>query len=241
MGPITDSLRAEIGALRKESADQRYFISQKDLSALLTKETITAAILECGIADYSHPAAVNYVLKEGKIVFGILVWRKWEHTLNSFIEHRILDSQLPLAVEQAEKVTQMLGLEFATKAQWDFLPRQLTKEMGGYHCHFRKEEILPFTQKSELGRGSAGDVFKVTVWPSCQTIYPQVCVILAVPCSTADIMGFFVADFQRRAGCEGIPVERWEEKIPGMGNGGPRDPAPPAAPKYCSSVSVLYP
>src|SRR5947209_8615492 len=100
MGPITDSLRAEIAALRKESADQRHFVSQKDLSALLTKAAITAAIPECGIADYLRPTAVNYVLKEGKIIFGILVWRRWEYTLNSFIEHSILDSQLPLAVEQ---------------------------------------------------------------------------------------------------------------------------------------------
>ena len=200
MGPITDSLRAKIAALRKESTDHRHFVSQKDLSVLLTKEAIATAIPECGIVDYRCPSAVNYVLNEGKIIFGILVWRRWEHTLNSFIEHGIIDGQLPLAVEQAQQVTHMFGLAFATDAQWGFLPRQLTKDMSGYHCHFRKEEILPFTQMGDLGAGSFGDVYKATVWPSCQTIYPQVCVVLAAPHPPADIKGVL---------CSRLPTSWW--------------------------------
>jgi hypothetical protein len=94
----------------------------------------------------------------------------------SFIEHNALDSQLPLEITWAEKIAENVGWDFAQNAQWEFLPRTLTKEMSGYHSSFRKEEILPFIDESRLGEGSFGEIFRVSVFPSLQTIVQeQVC------------------------------------------------------------------
>jgi len=65
------------------------------------------------------------------------------------------------------------GSDFAQNAQWEFLPRILTKETSGNHLCLRKEEILPFTGEVMVGRGSFGIVHRMTVAPTLQTIFPQ--------------------------------------------------------------------
>jgi hypothetical protein len=76
----------------------------------------------------------------------------------------------------AERIAGDVGRDFAKNAQWNFMPKMLTKEMSGYHSHFRDEEILPFIEETRLGEGSFAEVFRVSVLPSLQTIFPkQVC------------------------------------------------------------------
>jgi len=180
MGRTIDALRDEIEMLRTKSTNGSYFISQHDINALLTKATIAEAIRECvkefAVPDYQETNAVNRIFEEGRIVFGILIWKKWLHKLMSFIEHSALDSQLPLEVARAEMIAENVGWDFAQNAQWEFLPRTLTKEMSGFQCNIRNEEILPFIDEARLGEGSFGEVSKVSVLPSLQTIFPeQVC------------------------------------------------------------------
>jgi hypothetical protein len=184
MGQVIDNLRAEIRKLYRESLDKsgstdhperRYFVNVEALKTLFTREIIAEAIKECNVKDYERPAVANRIFTEGKVVFGILIWRKWHRKLQSFIEHNTLDKQLPLDEEQAKAIagTSGFGLEFARKAQWEFLPRILTKEMSGYHCHFRDEEVFPFVAETELGEGTFGEVTKISVMPSLQTIFPK--------------------------------------------------------------------
>ncbi|KAF8537971.1 kinase-like domain-containing protein [Trichophaea hybrida] len=176
MGHTIDTLRREIEMLRTKSTNGSYFISQHDINTLLTKAIIAEAITECvhehAVPDYQEANVVNCIFQDGKIVFGILIWKKWLHKLMSFIEHNALDSQLPLEITRAEKIMENVGWDFAQNAQWEFLPRTLTKEMSGYHSSFRNEEILPFIDETRLGEGSFGEVFKMSVLPSLQTIFP---------------------------------------------------------------------
>jgi len=180
MGRIIDNLRGEIEKLRHVSTDEKHFVCQHDIRALFTKTVIAEAIRECveeyAVPDYHENIVANRIFTEGKIVFGILIWKKWVHKLMSVIEHNALDSQLPLKIPRAEKIMENVGWDFAQNAQWEFLPRTLTKEMSGYHDKFRNEEILPFIDETRLGEGSFGEVFRMSVLPSLQTIFPeQVC------------------------------------------------------------------
>ena len=179
MGHTIDILRDKIAQLRTKSTDERYFISRHDIHTLLTNHIITEAIKECVQEDYVQPHQEPYVVdriaSEGKIVFGILIWKKWLHKLMKCIEHDALDSKLPLEDTRAEEVLENIGWDFARNAQWEFLPRMLTDEMSGVHNRFRKEEILPYIGENKLGEGSFGDVFEVSVLPSSQTIFPKVC------------------------------------------------------------------
>ncbi|KAF8535280.1 kinase-like domain-containing protein [Trichophaea hybrida] len=176
MGQTIEHLRAEIEKLRKKSVpDGRYFVSPKDLKDFLTKTTIQKAIAiqEFNVPDFQQPTIAERIFKEGQILFGILIWRKWQRKLMSFVENNTLDSQLPIDVKRAEEIADPFGSEFARHAQWEFLPRMLEKEMSGYHCHFKEEEILPFLDEKWLGDGAFGDVTKVSVLPSLQTMFPQ--------------------------------------------------------------------
>ena len=186
MGHTIDTLRDKIDKLRTKSVDDRYFISQHDIHALLTTDVIAEAITECvqenAIPDHQGPHVVNRIANEGKIIFGILIWKKWLHKLIKCIEHNALDAQLPLDGARADEILGNIGWNFAQSVQWEFLPRILAPEMSVVHNRFRKEEILPFISEERLGEGSFGDVFKVSVPPSSQTMFPkQVCFSIGVP------------------------------------------------------------
>lgn len=170
-----EKLREQIAGLRQTSGDKRgkTFISPKALENLLTRDVIKNSIAHCEIDDYDQPSAVDRIFSKGKIVFGILISGRWENYIKNFIEHDTLDNQLPLSITQAEKVAAAFGRDFAQRAQWEFLPRILTKEMSGYHCQFQEEEILPFTRAEEIAKGNFSDVTKMFVEPSCQTIFPN--------------------------------------------------------------------
>ena len=179
MGHTIDILRGKIAQLRTKSTDGRYFISRHDIYTLLTNHIIAEAIKECVQERYvqlhQEPNVVGRIASEGKIVFGILIWKKWLHKLIKCIEHDALDSRLPLEDARADEVLGSIGWDFARNAQWEFLPRMLTDEMSGVHNQFRKEEILPYISEKKLGEGSFGDVFEVSVSPSSQNMFPKVC------------------------------------------------------------------
>jgi len=177
MGRTIDNLRGEIKNLRHVSTDGKHFVCQHDINALFTKTVIAEAIRECvqehAVPSYHENIVANRIFTEGKIVFGILIWKKWQHKLMSVIEHNALDSQLPLEITQADEIMENVGWDFAQNAQWEFLPRTLTKEMSGYHTHFRNEEILPFIGETRLAGRGFDEVFRVSVLPSLQTIFPE--------------------------------------------------------------------
>ncbi|KAF8534226.1 kinase-like domain-containing protein [Trichophaea hybrida] len=177
MGQTIDNLRGEFERRRHMSTDGKHFISQHEVNALLTRTVIEEVITECvreyAVPDHQEKIVANRIFTEEKIVFGILIWKKWLHKLMSFIQHNALDSQLPLEITWAEKIAETVGWDFAKNAQWEFLPQTLKKEMSGYHCRFRAEEILPFINETPLGEGSFGQVFKMSVVPSLQTIFPE--------------------------------------------------------------------
>ena len=91
MGHTVDILRGKIAKLRTKSTDGRYFISRHDIYTLLTNHIIAEAIKECVqerfVQPHQEPYAVGRIASEGKIVFGILIWKKWLHKLIKCIEH----------------------------------------------------------------------------------------------------------------------------------------------------------
>ncbi|KAF8534362.1 hypothetical protein BDD12DRAFT_896100 [Trichophaea hybrida] len=173
MGHAINNLRNEIEKLRKKNTDGKYFVCPGDLKELLTRETITRVIRECSVPDYQQSDIANLIFTEGSTLFAILIWKKWQHKLMSFVERGVLDKQLPLSVNEAEDIAEMFGGEFADTVQWEFRPRKLTKDMGGYHCYFKDEEVLPFIAEDELGEGTYGKVWRMSVLPSLQSIFPK--------------------------------------------------------------------
>ena len=238
MGHTIDILRGKIDKLRTKSIDERYFFSRHDICTLLTNDIIAEAIKECvqerAIPDHQEPDVVNRIANEGKIIFGILVWKKWLHKLIDCIEHNALDSQLPLEVARADEILGSIGWNFAHNAQWEFLPRILTNEMSGIHSRFRKEEILPFIDETWLGEGSFGDVFKVSVLPSSQTMFPkQVRFSIGTPPTQ-----FLI---RKKTECESVhgTGNIWERSDFEPRDRMPSNFGPPSASQHCQAVGIV--
>ena len=238
MGNTTDILREKIEKLRTKSTDDRYFFSQHDIRTLLTDDIITKAISEC-IQEHAIPErqgayVTTRIANEGKIIFGILIWKRWLHKLIKCIEHNVLDSQLPLEDARANEILGNIGWDFAHNAQWEFLPRLFTNEMSGIHNLFRKEEILPFIEEKRLGEGSFGDVYKVSVFPSSQTMFPeQVWFSIRIP-----LMQLLI---RKKTDCESVHSTEDIEKgsVFGTRDRMPSNFGPPSASQHCPAVGIV--
>ncbi|KAI5846856.1 kinase-like domain-containing protein [Tricharina praecox] len=168
-----DTLRLEIGKLHQQSVDGRSFVDPHDLKSLLSRRAIAEVIHLCAVPDWQRSSMVDIIFDRGRVLFGILVWKKWHRGLTGFIEHDALDDALPLDEARAMLISGTFGWEFARHIQWEFLPRVLLREMSDHHYHFHKDEILPFTNEAFLGNGFFGTVHKMSVVPSLQTIFPK--------------------------------------------------------------------
>ncbi|KAF8526172.1 kinase-like domain-containing protein [Trichophaea hybrida] len=157
MGPKIDSLREQIGTLRNTAVT----------------EAIKECVQEFAVQEHQETTVVNWIIADGKILFGILIWRKWLNKLIKFIEHDVLDSKLPLEENLASRIVENVGWDFAHNAQWEFLPKTLEKEMSDYHSHIPDQVILPFINETRIGEGNFGEVFEMSVLPSLQTMIPE--------------------------------------------------------------------
>lgn len=83
----------------------------------MTEITITRAIRERDIPDYQQLKIANRIFNEGRVLFAILIWRNWQHSLTSFVEHDTLDSVLPMDVSRAESIVESFRMEFAQRAR----------------------------------------------------------------------------------------------------------------------------
>lgn len=165
-------LQNEISKLRHECPDGRWFVSPKELRALLTEERIGEVVRESNVPVIQHPSVTELISKEAKILLGILIWMGASHDVLKFIERGELDKQLPLEEYRVAETDPSIAAAFVER-QWSFIPPIFRKEMSGYHCRFREQEILPIIGKQSLGAGSVGVVDKVEILPTAQTIFPD--------------------------------------------------------------------
>lgn len=165
-------LQIEISKLRHECPDGRWFICPKELSVLLTEERIGEVVRESNVPVIQHPDVTELIFKEAKMLLGILIWVGASHDVLKFIERGELDKQLPLEVNRVAEIEPSIAAAFL-ECQWSFIPPIFRKEMSGYHCRFREQEILPIIGQWSLGTGNVGVVDKIELLPTAQNIFPD--------------------------------------------------------------------
>lgn len=170
MAPSISELKNKMERIREKTISGRYFADPDEVKKLLKTSTIAKALAECDVPDYQIQNISQKIVCKGTILFSILIWRGWHRRLTNFIEHGVWDAQLPLDASQVKSIVESIAIEFAHEAQWEFLPRKLTKEMQMYHYKIRKDEILPFVQEKGIGNGSLAEVFEILVPTSLQNI-----------------------------------------------------------------------
>jgi hypothetical protein len=173
------NLKQEIIAARKQSAigGDEWFLPFNVVDDLTTRELVLAEIEAAGIADNLHAPLADFVLKDAKRVFLMLVWSEEVGALPDLYDEGFSDQDLPIGLEQGsvgssrkfqyivrswnESSTTLKpqqwaafstwknkDLEHFEKGQWHFLAPKFEKQRFQYRLHPKRP--LPFLSKTNF-------------------------------------------------------------------------------------------
>lgn len=167
MPTCTVALRRQIeGSLVTSILNQRFLPTDK-LDEIFNLPAITGAIQELNCGPHERINLADTIHKNGKRLFAMLTYNRFENYIIEFRKHGVLDRQLPLSEERAEEVMgsgdgRRLSLDF----QWMFLPYIFPENLSESHVRIDKQCILPFTSEHQIGTGAFGVIDKVCIPPS---------------------------------------------------------------------------
>jgi hypothetical protein len=169
MEPIQDRMLL----LKARNFDTIPFIPIRELEELLTETVIRDVIYKCGIDAPKREETIQIVVSGAKKIFATLILLHKEHLVRKFIEQdqfqiEKLDAKLPLSdVWLRELLGQATGSLFWEK-QWMFVAPFFRYDLS--HRILEDATILPFINKTFIGEGGFGAVFKVELHPQHQGV-----------------------------------------------------------------------
>ena len=160
---MSTSLRHQISALRRPIANTGLkFIPHRPLLALLTRDTISAALRSTDLPPLHIPGLTQRIIIGGRKVFALLVLLKNEEAqIMQFIKHdqlapTSLDSRLPFSLEELKTIVPDIAGEFFER-QWELCAPIFSK--GVLHRKLHDLIRLPFVSEEKIGAGGFGDVY----------------------------------------------------------------------------------
>jgi hypothetical protein len=175
MSNSLEQLRKLILSQKKEAVSQRprLFLPENSLDQILQQANILETLRDPSFHVRHHKLenTVDFVSKDGRKIFAILIELGLEHALTRFIEHEILDSALPLSEQELEPILESHSGRFI-QCQWDYLAHRFSKR--AYHRKLSAECILPYVDQTKIGDGGFSTVYDVLVHPAHQDIDPEV-------------------------------------------------------------------
>ncbi|KAJ0108128.1 uncharacterized protein J7T55_007247 [Diaporthe amygdali] len=163
----TGALRWQIeGSLVTSILNQRFLPTDK-LDEIFNLSAITGAIRELTCGPHERINLADTIHKDGKRVFAMLTYNRFENYITEFRKHGVLDRQLPLSEERAEEIMGSEdGRRLALDFQWMFLPYVFPEDMSETHLRIDKQCILPFISEHQIATGAFGVIDKVCIPPS---------------------------------------------------------------------------
>ena len=168
-----DKIRELIANHKIKAAGQepRKFIPNGCLDRIFTRENILEALRDQSFKIKPHKVqnTVDFVLKDSKRTFAILVEERLEYSLAKFIENGISDKNLPIGEAQLEPIS--FGKSAADKfiqRQWEYSAH--TFSGGPYDRKLMSEWILPYAEQKLIGGGEFSRVYDVVVHPAHQEL-----------------------------------------------------------------------
>ncbi|KAL3461679.1 hypothetical protein BJX64DRAFT_152529 [Aspergillus heterothallicus] len=169
-------LKAQIRKIRRRNAARHWYIPEALFLQVATDELIRQALAET--PSYQREETVARISQHGKKIFGILVLLDLAARVSKFIEaSELRDERLPFKLVV---LVQDVGL--SEDEANDFHERQweLTAPVffrGTLHTNMTDYTVMPFEKDEELGQGSFGLVYKVSLDPDHQgagSLFPKV-------------------------------------------------------------------
>lgn len=177
----TSDMIAELEDLEIKNYEQKYFIPLDALKELLTESrvaTLIHTLSEKGQVEvWQQPELIRIIVDNGLRVFATLLSFSRPGLIQKFKEtdhfaHSQLDSRLPLSKGSLGLILgdEKLSQKFC-KHQWRFLAPFFRADQS--HRVLSDGVILPFTECKQLGEGAFGEVHKMTMAASYQSLVPE--------------------------------------------------------------------
>ena len=163
-------------AVRKDAAGQepRRFIPKGSLQEILKGEDMTSILKDprFRIPWHKLETTKSIVLEAASKVFAILVDLELETRLTDFIEHDLLDKDLPASKDRLGEILQRtIEVSSFAEIQWEYVAYRIRK--APYHKTIQESTILPYLEQTKIGGGGFSKVYKVIIHPRHQDLYPE--------------------------------------------------------------------
>ncbi|KAL8649187.1 MAG: hypothetical protein Q9210_004551 [Variospora velana] len=169
------SAEAQTPGLGGGNLDTTSFIPRSKLEAYLTSHHCVETLLDAVLDGRERPAvAADYIRQYYLRTFAILLCIDEAHWIYNFQQYRSLrDEKMPYDTRPADfphTINSNLFERFQA-AQWQFCATPFQYDMKD---RFKRQEILPITSKTEIGRGGSATIFQIVVDESYNFLRPHV-------------------------------------------------------------------
>jgi hypothetical protein len=158
-----DALRNKIWLLRRENAFKQYYVPGALLDSTMTAQEIEDALLKFPNYEHNSRELAEAVIYRGKRTFSVLILNDLARFLPQFVESDHLDTKLPFSEDTLVREIRLSQAEAQRfqRGQWELIAPVFRR--GTINNRFDRDRILPFQKNEELGHGSFGLVFRVTL------------------------------------------------------------------------------
>ena len=168
---ISDLRMADVADLlhnfKLENCDYKLFVPFPKLQVLFTREKLLELVQQCDLKFYIVEEIINRVLEGGLRTFATLAAIRNIESMEKFIktDHYSgspLDAKLPLDQADLPKYfsNQNKGEQFYHE-QWTYLAPVFSENQS--HRELDNRVVLPFLDKTRVGKGGFAKVYKVKV------------------------------------------------------------------------------
>ncbi|KAI0382928.1 kinase-like domain-containing protein [Hypomontagnella monticulosa] len=175
----SEEIRRQLMTLTRHAKfgeDTKEFICADELKEVLTEQDIRDCISTIPFLENSQDDGrdirryASLIWESSLTIFAILLADANHKYILRFLFRRDTDQRLAFTKEDLYYLPELARDRFVER-QWTFHPVMLTPD--GIHRDINPKAILPFLSHTTAGAGGFGTVWKVKVYPRCQTLVTQ--------------------------------------------------------------------
>jgi hypothetical protein len=170
-----NALKTLLKSLRQENIHHRRFVPELALRQALTSQIIGEALDDSEISQHNRAEVAARIIHSGRKIFSILALIDQAADVLKFIEaDELEDVRLPFKIETLGREISIHEPQEFDERQWEFLAPTFIR--GTLNRRFREQMILPFTIRTEEGKGAFGKVYRLQLQEDHQALdgsFPQ--------------------------------------------------------------------
>lgn len=164
-----DQSWTQLFSLRCMNAHRRWFVPQRPLRQLMTKDFIRDILRVSGTKTHHLDETTDIIFKNRIMIFSILILIRQPSTIATFIERdELQDRKLPFELRILEKEFPPACAQEFYEKQWEFTAPGFFR--GTLIRALNENVVLPFIKDEMIGEGSFGKVYEIKLHPDNQKL-----------------------------------------------------------------------